>query len=169
MNIHSNKGMYLEELINRTINYLSLNHLAFIEKRNVPFCIVKKINDALFVGKLKSKSFVDYTGNYNGYHLEFEAKQTNKDYFDLHNLKDHQWDFLNKFLKVKNSLAFVVVYFDKNNETYLVPIKTINEQIKNKKCFRFHYHDLKEKSIPLDVIYPGILNLINGLNQLIKT
>ena len=57
MNINKNKGMYIEELINRTIDYYWYNdNNIYIEKRFVPIKIIKKINDTTFIGKLLSKS-----------------------------------------------------------------------------------------------------------------
>ena len=77
MNINKNKGMYIEELINRTIDYYWYNKdNIYFEKRFVPFKILKIMNNNVFLGKLLSKSTVDYTGVFKHRHLEFEVKQT---------------------------------------------------------------------------------------------
>ncbi|AIV03818.1 recombination protein U [Candidatus Malacoplasma girerdii] len=168
MQLNSNKGMFIEELINRTISYLSKINLAYIEKRNVPFKLCKKINETTFVGKLIHKSSVDYTGVYKNFHLEFESKQTNEDYFDLHLLKTHQWNFLNKMKQFSQTLNFLIIYFYKKDECYLVPIEIINEHFKATHCYRFHYQDLIKKSMKINIIYPGILNLTECLDNLSK-
>ena len=80
--------MFLEEIINRTISYYYAKNIAYFEKRNIPFKILKMINEKTFVGLLFSKSTVDYTGVYKQIHYEFEAKQTEKATFDFKNLKN---------------------------------------------------------------------------------
>ena len=99
MNIKSNKGMFLEELINRTINYYESKNIAYFEKRNIPFKILKMISEKTFVGLLFSKSTVDYTGVYKNTHCEFEAKQTELEAFSFNNIQQHQYLHLEKLSK----------------------------------------------------------------------
>jgi len=99
MNIKSNKGMFLEELINRTITYYGSKNVAYFEKRNIPFKILKMINEKTFVGLLFSKSTVDYTGVYKNTHYEFEAKQTELITFNFNNIQKHQFLYLEKLSK----------------------------------------------------------------------
>ncbi len=95
MKIYSNRGMYSESLINRAINYHNSHNHWHLEKRNVPTKIIKVIQNDLVICKLLAKSTVDYCGYYHTKHIEFEAKQTINDYFDLNLIKSHQIDFFN--------------------------------------------------------------------------
>ncbi|MDE5553456.1 MAG: Holliday junction resolvase RecU, partial [Malacoplasma sp.] len=61
---YANRGMYLEELINKTIEYYSSNEIAFFEKRFLPIKILNKLDDNFIRGKLLKKSYVDYCGVY---------------------------------------------------------------------------------------------------------
>jgi recombination protein U len=119
--MHANRGMYAEELFNRTIDYLNGSD-CLIEKRNIPIKIVKDLSNNLIMGKLLSKSTVDYCGYINHKHIEFEVKQTNQPNFDINMIKPHQYQYLTKAEQV-GSVAFVVVHFSLFDEFYLLPIK----------------------------------------------
>ena len=168
MNINNNKGMYIESLINRTINYLNTHDIAYIEKRNVPFKLCKKISEQMFLGKLYSKSTVDYTGVYKNYHLEFEAKQTIAGSFDLHLIKTHQFNFLKNMYEKHQSLCFLVIHFYDIDETYLLPIEKLINYCSQYKKKTIHYDAIVNMSIKLEITFPGILNLTNCLDQLIE-
>jgi recombination protein U len=118
--MYANRGMYTEEIINRTIDYLQSVD-CIIEKRNIPIKIVKNISASLIMGKLLSKSTVDYCGFVNHKHIEFEAKQTNQTNFSVEMIKPHQYAYLLKAEKV-GSIAFVIVHFSIHDEFYLLPI-----------------------------------------------
>jgi recombination protein U len=118
--MYANRGMYAEELINRTIDYLHGTN-CLIEKRNIPIKIVKDLNNNLIMGKLLSKSTVDYCGFVNNKHIEFEVKQTNHLNFTIEMIKPHQYEYLLKAHHI-GSLAFVIVHFSLKDEFYLLPI-----------------------------------------------
>jgi recombination protein U len=119
--MYANRGMYVEEIINRTISYLQ-NQNCIIEKRNIPIKIIKKVNGNKVLGILLDKSTVDYCGFVNNQHIEFEAKQTNQANFNVKLLQPHQYEFL---LKAKSigAVAFVIVHFTMYDEFYLLPIE----------------------------------------------
>jgi recombination protein U len=88
--ISINRGMYLEEVINRTINYYISKKIIFIEKRPVPIQILKSVSNNTILGKLLSKSTVDYFGFYNSKHFEFETKETSQENFSISQILKHQ-------------------------------------------------------------------------------
>lgn len=90
MNITSNRGMYAEAMINRTIAYYHSKKIALIEKRYCPFQLTKNLANNSFIGRLLSKSGADYYGIYQGKHLEFEVKQVQEESFNLANIAKHQ-------------------------------------------------------------------------------
>ncbi len=164
-NIFANKGMYLEEVINRTINYLLLHKIAYIEKRNVPFKIIKKVNDNFFLGKLIGKSTVDYIGTYKNKRWEFEAKEVD-DIFNFANIKKHQFIYLDNMLTYENCICFIIVFVKQINKFYLILFKTILDY---KKSFKRNYMSIEELnkfSYELKIVYPGILNLIECMNKI---
>jgi recombination protein U len=117
----ANRGMYIEEIINRTIDYYINHYDCLLEKRNIPIKIVKDLDNNMIVGKLLSKSYVDYSGYINNHHLEFESKQTNNKHFSISLIKDHQYSYLIKVQRL-NCLAFVIVYFSLYDCFYLLPV-----------------------------------------------
>ena len=158
MNINKNKGMYIEELINRTIDYYWYNKdNIYFEKRFVPFKILKIMNNNVFLGKLLSKSTVDYTGVFKHRHLEFEVKQTEKDFFDFSLIKKHQWMFMNRMNKM-GIYCFLIIYFSLNDIILLVPFYAIK---------KIPFLQLQKDSYQMEVIYPGIINLAEILNKII--
>jgi recombination protein U len=119
--MYANRGMYAEEIINRTIDYLKHTD-CLIEKRNIPIKIVKDLNNNLIMGKLLNKSTVDYCGFIKNQHLEFEVKQTNQQNFNIDMIKPHQYEYLLKANRIKVR-AFVIVLFSLYDEFYILPIE----------------------------------------------
>ncbi|GHU32190.1 hypothetical protein FACS1894166_05020 [Bacilli bacterium] len=117
----ANRGSYAETLIDRTCQYYRNNRLAMMEKREVPIKILKRINESTIVGKLMSKSSVDYFGCYHAKHFEFEVKQTNERNFSLDMIKPHQLDYLKECIDYGIE-SFVVVYFGTYDKFYKVPV-----------------------------------------------
>ena len=83
---HRNRGMTLENDINETNRYYLLNNKAVIYKKPTPVTITKVdypsrreavIKEAYF----KTPSTTDYNGLYKGKYVDFEAKETNLNYF----------------------------------------------------------------------------------------
>ncbi|MBD5445928.1 MAG: Holliday junction resolvase RecU [Mycoplasma sp.] len=116
---YANRGMYLEELINKTIEYYSSNEIAFFEKRFLPIKILNKLDDNFIRGKLLKKSYVDYCGVYKGKYISFEAKQTNNDFFLLSQIKEHQ---IKHIIKINSfgGISFVIVHFYNSSRTFLI-------------------------------------------------
>ncbi len=166
MNIKSNKGMFLEEIINRTILYYSSKNIAYFEKRNIPFKIFKMINEKTFIGLLFSKSTVDYTGIYKNIHCEFEAKQTELETFNFKNIKEHQFEYLEKMSKYNNTFCFLIIYMSKYEKFYLIEFSKVIEYIKLNKTHIIRIDKLNEYGYELEITYPGILNLIEVLNKI---
>ena len=57
--MQKNRGMYIEELVNKTISYYETNNICHIEKRNLPIKIVSK-KETKIEGHLNKKSFTDF-------------------------------------------------------------------------------------------------------------
>jgi recombination protein U len=94
--MNSNRGMYAEEIVNRTIDYYCVHKIALIEKRAVPIKIVKDVSNGMIIGKLLNKSLVDYCGCIKGKHIEFEVKETANDGFSLKQIQQHQYEYLDE-------------------------------------------------------------------------
>ncbi len=115
-----------ENLLNKTNEYYKNNDIALIYKKPTPIQIVKvcypkrskaKITEAYF----RLPSTTDYNGIYNKKYIDYEAKETIKDYFPLAHIFEHQ---INHLLKVKSlgGISFVIIYFKNYNSIILIDI-----------------------------------------------
>lgn len=141
-NIYANRGMTLEDDINKTNEYYDLQNIAIIYKKPTPIQVVQveypknKIREAYF----HEPSTLDYTGIYKGNYIEFDAKETmSKTSFPLSNVHKHQMRHMKKIL-YHGGITFLIVRFSTLNLTYLL----FGEDIV---CFEEKY---SRKSIPLD-------------------
>ena len=132
---HANRGMSLEYDLNITNNYYLDNDIACIHKKPTPIQVVRVnytskkkaiINEAFF----KTPSTTDYNGIYNGKYIDFEAKETNLEYFPLSNILEHQIKHLEN-IDNNGGIAFIIVRFTTLNETYLITAERFLNYINN--------------------------------------
>ena len=92
----ANRGMSFEKMINATNDYYLSQGVAVIHKKPTPIQIVRvdypqrsraKIVEAYF----RQASTTDYSGVYDGYYIDFEAKETRQKYaIPMKNFHPHQ-------------------------------------------------------------------------------
>lgn len=124
----SNHGMTLEQDINDSNKYYRDNNIAVIYKKPTPITINKVDYKSRDNAVIKEAHFIvpsttDYNGIYKGMYIDFEAKETRKEYFPLSNIHSHQIEHLKK-IRNCGGIGFIIVRFVLQNETYLL---TINE------------------------------------------
>lgn len=158
----SNKGMYLETLINLTAQYLSRDKIALIFKRDIPISIYKRDGNNI-IGKLKSKSTTDYYGVYKGKLIDFEAKQTSDEYFRISNLKEHQLNHLNN-INDYGGFSFLMLYYVKYDQFYCITYKLLETLLSETKI---NIKWCNENAFKLNIIFPGILDIENFLKKII--
>ena len=162
---YKNRGMTLEDDINKSNQYYKENNIAYIYKKPTPI----KVTKVEFIGKNKiikeafytEPSTTDYNGIYKGYYIDFEAKETkNKTSFPLANIHLHQLKHLENISNV-GGIGFLIVRFTTLNETYIL----MNSDLKN------NLVNSEKKSIPHDsfvkhghIIKEGFRPRINYLN-----
>lgn len=142
------RGMDFEAEINATNAYYLAHGLAVIHKKPTPVQIVKvdypkrsraKITEAYF----RQASTTDYSGVYQGYYIDFEAKETqNKTSFPLKNFHDHQINHMESVVKQKG-IAFVLLHFTVLSRTFL---------LKATDLIPFYNEKQGQKSIPISFI-----------------
>ncbi|MDR0831938.1 MAG: Holliday junction resolvase RecU [Bacillales bacterium] len=134
LNISSNRGMLLENIINISNDYYLNNNIAVIYKKPTPLKILKTtkeshyqvIEKAIFL----APSTTDYNGIYKGKYLDFDAKETNSTTsFPLGNVHINQIVHLQRIAE-HGGFAFLIIFFKAYNEIYLVDQSLIQEQIK---------------------------------------
>ncbi|AGR41962.1 Holliday junction resolvase RecU [Spiroplasma diminutum] len=156
--ILKNKGMYLETLINNSINRLDENN-ALIYKMPISNNILSVENN-IITARLNKNYFCDYIGLWNGFYLEFEAKETEMEFFNLRNIKKHQ---LNKLEKVKNNkgIGFLLIYFHIYEKLFLLNIS----DLKNIKTQKIPFKYFQDNFLEIDIsgIYFDFNILFNHL------
>lgn len=129
INSHKNRGLELENIINRTIKYINSNNLGLFYKFPTPNKIIKSNKDKN-ISVFKEKSFLDYVGLKNSKFIAIEAKETKSEIFYLENIKSHQLETAEKITKNKGS-AYFLIGFMTFSKFYLVDFLTIKKIIKN--------------------------------------
>lgn len=140
----SNRGMNLETDINETNIYYRDNNIAVIYKKPTPITINKvdyksRVDAIITEAHFKTPSTTDYNGVYKGMYIDFEAKETRKEYFPLANIHAHQIKHLNQ-IKDCGGIGFIIVRFVLKGETYLLTIECLNDFLNTS----------KRKSIPIE-------------------
>lgn len=144
----ANRGMSFEKMINSTNDYYLTHGVAVIHKKPTPIQIVRvdypqrsraKIVEAYF----RQASTTDYSGVYEGFYIDFEAKETRqKTALPMKNFHAHQIQHMEQVLKQKG-ICFVLLHFSSYQETYLLPAIDL---------IHFYQQDNGKKSMPLDYI-----------------
>lgn len=163
---YDNRGMDLENLINKTNNYYLEINRALIYKKPTPIGIVetnyKIINKAYF----KAPSTLDYNGLYRGKYLEFEAKETkNKTSFPLRNIHQHQIDHIRKVIQ-HNGICFLIIKI--NNLIYLLLGNDFLNYLEKFKRQSIEYSFIEKKGFLLTENYLKGLNYLDIIDNIYK-
>ncbi|MBQ6841134.1 MAG: Holliday junction resolvase RecU [Bacilli bacterium] len=159
--------MDLENLINMINDYYVEKNIAIIYKKPTPIQVVKydyqksKITDAYY----KSASTLDYNGVYKGYYIEFDAKNTNKNYLPLSNIADHQVLHIKRIIN-HNGIAFLIIMI--NDECYLLSGEKLLDFIKSETRKSIPYDYIKEKGHKVNYNYLKGIDYITAVDILIK-
>ena len=172
---YGGRGMSLEKDIEHSNAFYLKRGIAVIHKKPTPVQIVNVhypkrskavINEAYF----RTPSTTDYNGVYNGYYIDFEAKETkNKTSFPLNNIHDHQVDHMRNTYQ-QHGIVFLIIRFKSLDEVYLLPYSKFE-------FFWDRYQKDIKKSITVDEIrkngyhipyqYQPRLNYLKAVDKLI--
>ncbi len=137
------RGSTLEELINRTNEVYQEKGLALIQKIPTPITPLKIDKDErhITLAYFDQKSTVDYIGAVQGIPVCFDAKECNQDTFPLHNVHEHQIEFMRAFER-QGGVAFLIIYYTLRDEIYYLPLSRLSafwDRMKagGRKSFRF--------------------------------
>ncbi|MCQ2956852.1 MAG: Holliday junction resolvase RecU [Mycoplasmoidaceae bacterium] len=156
--MNTNLGMYIEQLVDRTISYYQFNNFGFLEKRQIPIKILKHINETTVVAKLIAKAKVDYFGYINEHYVEMECKQTKHEYFDIALIKHHQLNYL-KYVDSFGYDSILLIYFEKYDKVIALSYQQLLTCKKLAKKNALPFNIVAEQGTEIEIIYPGILNL----------
>ena len=105
------RGSALEDFVNRTNEKYRENHLALIQKVPTPITPIKidKESRHITLAYFEQKSTVDYIGAVQGIPVCFDAKECQTETFPLHNIHEHQVEFMKEF-EHQGGVAFFLLY-----------------------------------------------------------
>lgn len=120
------RGSILEELINQSNEKYMTGNLALIQKIPTPIKPIKidKETRHITLAYFDQKSTVDYIGAVQGIPVCFDAKECTANTFPLHNIHEHQIEFMSNFEK-QGGISFIILYFSSYDEKYYVPYTDI--------------------------------------------
>lgn len=147
----SNRGMYLESLINYTIEIYNSERKALLFKS----CPKIIINQGKYY--FLNQSTVDYHGVCEGKYLCFEAKTTEQTLLPWKNIKTHQWNYL-LLAEEQDAISFIIVYFTIYQKYFLVFIKEL-KSLKTKKL-TITYEWVTKNGHEIQLISPFFLDFI---------
>ncbi|WP_239710317.1 MULTISPECIES: Holliday junction resolvase RecU [unclassified Mammaliicoccus] len=125
---YGKRGMNLEEEIDKSNQYFRLENIAVIHKKPTPIQIVdvdypKRQKAVIKEAYFRKPSTTDYNGVYNGYYIDFEAKETkNKTSFPLNNIHDHQISHMEQVSNQKG-ICFLLIKFSYHDSVFLLPFR----------------------------------------------
>lgn len=173
----SNRGKTLEDDIDETNRYYLLNGIANIHKKPVPIQIVnveypKRSAAVIREAYFRTPSTTDYNGVWNGYYIDFEAKETESSTsFPLKNIHSHQVEHMKNVVKHKG-IAFFIVKFSSLNRHFVTPFPIIEDAWKTmlnggRKSIPLATFELD--AIELSISYSPRIDYLKGVAHLIET
>ena len=113
------RGSLLEDLINKSNELYREKGLALIQKIPTPITPIKidKEQHHITLAYFEKKSTVDYIGAVQGIPVCFDAKECHPHVFHLHNLHEHQVDFMTN-MERQGGIALLLIYFSATDEEY---------------------------------------------------
>ncbi len=168
---YSHRGMSLEYDLNVTNEYYLNNDIAVIYKKPTPISVTK-VDYKLKVAKITEGFFdtpstTDYNGIYKGRYIDFEAKETKQNSFPLANIHSHQIEHLKK-IDGHGGIGFIIVRFNKFNETYLLKIQDLINFIDNEKRKSIPNEYFKEHGYLIKDKYSPRIDYISVIDEIIK-
>ncbi|AGM25304.1 Holliday junction resolvase RecU [Spiroplasma chrysopicola] len=162
IHLTANRGMFLETLINYTINEYQSKNIALFNKRPVNIIPLVKNGAIIEKGYFKEKSTCDYYGLFRGTYVEFEAKETFKEKFNLALLKKHQ---LEQLFSVTDhgGISFIVVYFHLYHRFFLLYSEEIKKWLRTIKSRQMSITYFEQYGHELFITYPYILDFYQHL------
>ena len=103
------RGSTLEDYINMTNEKYLANHLGLIQKIPTPITPIRmnKETRQITLAYFGQKSTVDYIGVIQGIPVCFDAKECATDTFSIHNIHEHQINFMKEF-ELQDGISFII-------------------------------------------------------------
>ena len=169
---NSNRGMDLEQLINKSNSFYNENNIAMVFKRPTPIRVVKYDKKTKTITKafFDFQSTIDYNMIYKGKYIDFEAKSTNLKSLPFKNISKHQIEHLNKVVS-HGGIAFFIINFRTLKETYFLPFEELQQFLQTTNRKSISVNTIKKKgqlikgTIFIPINYVECLDLYLNKNE----
>lgn len=151
-----NRGEETEILVDYMNDQYKIRKVAVFDKIPTPIKVLRMAYGKITEGYYEKKSTVDYHGVYKGKAICFDAKETERPSLPLSNIHQHQVDYMNDF-EYHGGLAFILAYFKKTQNYYLIPLSMINEYWEDMN--KGGRKSIPEKDIPEELKIPDAYGL----------
>ncbi|MES5811989.1 Holliday junction resolvase RecU [Mammaliicoccus sciuri] len=174
---YGKRGMRLEEEIDKSNEYFRLENIAVIHKKPTPIQIVdvdypKRQKAVIKEAYFRKPSTTDYNGVYNGYYIDFEAKETkNKTSFPLNNIHNHQVSHMEQVLNQKG-ICFLLIKFSYHDSVFLLPFRKFMvywDRYKSGGKKSITLKEIENDGYLIPIQFKPRINYITIVDQLIKT
>ena len=164
---YSNRGMFLENIINDSNTYYNSIDRSLIYKKPTPIKVLNvsyPSNRSHLIDKAvySSISTLDYNCIYRGKYIEFDAKECHsKTSFPLSNVKFHQLDHIKKVIK-QNGIVFLIIFM--NNEFFLLKGEDLISFIDNNERKSIEFEYIKDKGYKIAESYTPRLKYLDAVD-----
>lgn len=174
---YGKRGMNFEEEIDKSNQYYRLENVAVIHKKPTPIQIVdvdypKRQKAVIKEAYFRKPSTTDYNGVYNGYYIDFEAKETkNKTSFPLNNIHDHQVVHM-KQVSSQKGVCFLLIKFSYHDSVFLLPFRNFMvywDRYKSGGKKSITLKEIESDGFAIPIQFRPRINYIQIVDQLIKT
>ena len=164
------QGMVFEHSLNVSNEYYKTRNIALIYKKPTPVQIVKvdypkrssaKIIEAYY----QTPSTTDYNGIYKGKYIDFEAKETIKNYFPFKHIFPHQVKHL-ETAKNMGGIAFVIIYFRSFNNVIIIDIDKFSNLYHNSERKSISYEQALEIGKSVKIGFAPPLDYLKAVDEL---
>ena len=148
------RGSGFEQSINYTNEVYRQKGLGLIQKIPTPITPIEiqKETGRISLAYFDSKSTVDYIGIIQGVAICFDAKETREKSLPIHNIHEHQIEFMRDF-KNQGGISFILVHFKFFERYFYMPIDVLikfwnRAQNGGRKSIRFDEFDKNYEIYP---------------------
>ena len=165
---YSNRGMFLENILNDSNTYYNSIDACLIYKKPTPIKVLNvsyPSNRSHLIDKAvySSISTLDYNGIYRGKYIEFDAKECHsKTSFPISNVKDHQIEHIKKVIK-QQGIVFLIIFM--NNEFFLLKGEDFIDFLNTSERKSIEFEYIKNKGYKIAESYTPRLKYLDAVNS----
>lgn len=124
-----NKGMFLEDMIDKTNKVYFNKGMANIQKIPIPITILEQKGNMIIKAFKQGRSTLDYRGTINpAIPISFDCKETTEEKgLPMANILEHQIEFMRQALEI-GEVSFLICYIEPTRKSYFIHGKTVLEK-----------------------------------------